>query len=138
MKFTSNQRVQSNSRYGILVRDLQRVDMETLSETERLCFFLNLYNAMVIHAVITIGQPGLIDRRAFFTDFQYIVGGYPYSLSTIKNGILRSNRRQPYSFVKPFSSTDTRLKVPDLICQLVNFCWSLICSQFDETFLLFF
>ena len=100
------------------MRDLQRVDMETLSETERLCFFLNLYNAMVIHAIITIGQPGLIDRRAFFADFQYIVGGYPYSLSTIKNGILRSNRRQPYSFIKPFSSTDNRLKVPDLICHL--------------------
>ncbi|KAF3327998.1 hypothetical protein FCM35_KLT06604 [Carex littledalei] len=109
-------------RYGILVRDLQRVDMETLSETERLCFFLNLYNAMVIHAVITIGQPGLIDRRAFFTDFQYIVGGYPYSLSTIKNGILRSNRRQPYSFVKPFSSADTRLKLmPKKMNPLIHF-----------------
>jgi Protein of unknown function, DUF547 len=104
------------------VQDLQRIDMGTLSETERLCFFLNLYNAMVIHAVITIGQPGLIDRRAFFTEFQYIVGGYPYSLSTIKNGILRANRRQPYSFVKPFSSTDNRLEVYDLTCQLDIIC----------------
>ncbi|KAJ4777443.1 hypothetical protein LUZ62_061700 [Rhynchospora pubera] len=109
-------------RYGNLVRDLQRVDMAILSETERLCFFLNLYNAMVVHAVVTIGQPGLIDRRAFFTDFQYIIGGYPYSLSTIKNGILRSNRRQPYSFVKPFSSTDIRLELmPKKMNPLIHF-----------------
>lgn len=80
-----------------------------------MAFFLNLYNAMVIHAVIRIGRPGgVIDRRAFYTDFQYIVGGYHYSLSTIKNGILRLNRRQPYSLVKPFSATDKRLEV--LLC----------------------
>ncbi|KAG1355272.1 hypothetical protein COCNU_07G013840 [Cocos nucifera] len=77
-----------------------------------MAFFLNLYNAMVIHAVIRMGRPGgVIDRRAFYTDFQYIVGGYHYSLSSIKNGILRLNRRQPYSLVKPFSATDKRLEL---------------------------
>ncbi|KAJ3682317.1 hypothetical protein LUZ60_014890 [Juncus effusus] len=98
-------------RYVNLVTELQRVDLSTLSEAETLSFFLNLHNAMVIHAVISVGQPGLIDRRSFFNDFQYLVGGYPYSLSTIKNGILRANRRQPYSFVKPFSSNDKRLEL---------------------------
>ncbi|RZS02512.1 hypothetical protein BHM03_00032569 [Ensete ventricosum] len=66
---------------------------------------------MVIHAVIRIGQPGEIDRRVFYCDFQYVVGGYPYSLSSIKDRILRSNRRQPYSLVKPFSARDKRLEV---------------------------
>ncbi|XP_020262235.1 uncharacterized protein LOC109838185, partial [Asparagus officinalis] len=99
-------------RYVNLVQDLQRVDIFTLSVDETMAFFLNLYNAMVIHAVSRVERkPGVIDRRAFFNEFQYIVGGYPYSLSTIKNGILRSNRRQPYSFVKPFSANDKRLEV---------------------------
>ncbi|KAJ6839448.1 uncharacterized protein M6B38_314920 [Iris pallida] len=98
-------------RYVNLVQDLQRVDIFTLSVEETMSFFLNLYNAMVIHAVIRIGRPGVIDRRAFFTDFQYIVGGYTYSLSTIENGILRSNRRQPYSFIKPFNAGDKRLEL---------------------------
>lgn len=66
---------------------------------------------MVIHANIRIGRPGTIDRRSFFNDFLYIVGGYPYSLSVIKDGILRSNRRPPYSFVKPLSSSDRRLEL---------------------------
>ncbi|PKA48240.1 hypothetical protein AXF42_Ash020637 [Apostasia shenzhenica] len=97
-------------RFTNVVQDLQRVDLFQLSTDERLAFFLNLYNAMVIHANIRpIGRPGIVDRRSFFNDFQYIIGGYPYSLSTIKDGILRSNRRPPYSFVRPLSSSDRRL-----------------------------
>ncbi|KAK8936268.1 hypothetical protein KSP39_PZI012949 [Platanthera zijinensis] len=98
-------------RYTNVVQDLQRVDVFGISADERTAFFLNLYNAMVIHANVSIGRPGPIDRRSFFNDFQYIVGGYPYSLSAIKDGILRSNRRSPYSFSKPLSSSDRRLEL---------------------------
>lgn len=98
-------------RYTNAVQDLQRVDVFGLSADQRTAFFLNLHNAMVIHANVSIGRPGPIDRRSFFNDFQYIVGGYFYSLSAIKDGILRSNRRSPYSFSKPFSSSDHRLEL---------------------------
>lgn len=99
-------------RYVNLVQDFQRVDLLKLSHDEKLAFFLNLYNAMVIHAIIRVGCPdGAIDRRSFYSDFQYIVGGSSYSLTTIKNGILRNNRRPPYSLVKPFGSRDKRLEV---------------------------
>ncbi|KAG5037091.1 hypothetical protein AAZX31_07G077400 [Glycine max] len=99
-------------RYVNLTQDLQRVNLLELSENEKLAFFLNLYNAMVIHAVISVGcQEGVIDRRSFLSDFQYLVGGHPYSLNLIKNGILRCNRRSPYSLVKPFSTRDKRLEV---------------------------
>ncbi|XP_059655224.1 uncharacterized protein LOC132302407 [Cornus florida] len=99
-------------RYINLAQDLHRVNMLALSADEKLAFFLNLYNAMVIHAVIRIGHPeGVIDGKSFYSDFQYIVGGHPYSLTTIKNGILRSNRRPPYSLVKPFGAGDKRLEL---------------------------
>ncbi|XP_020215486.1 uncharacterized protein LOC109799332 [Cajanus cajan] len=99
-------------RYVNMTQDLQRVNLLELSENEKLAFFLNLYNAMVIHAVISVGCPeGVIDRRSFFSDFQYLIGGHPYSLNIIKNGILRCNRRSPYSLVKPFSTGDKRLEV---------------------------
>ncbi|KAM0826930.1 hypothetical protein ACQ4PT_068533 [Festuca glaucescens] len=104
-------------RYANLARDLQRVDVFALPAGERLPFFLNLHNAMAIHAVIRNGcQPsavGVVDRRSFFADFQYVVGGYPYSLTTIKNGILRANRRQPYTIVRPFGSSDKRLELAE-------------------------
>ncbi|CAA3015763.1 uncharacterized protein LOC111405922 [Olea europaea subsp. europaea] len=99
-------------RYINLVQDLQRMNISTLSADEKLAFFLNLHNAMAIHAVIRIGHPGgMIDRRAFFDDFMYVVGGYPYSMSTIRNGILRSNKRAPFSLTKPFSGGDKRLEL---------------------------
>lgn len=99
-------------RYVNLASDLQRVNLFELTPDEKLAFFLNLYNAMVIHAIIRVGHPeGVIDRKSFFSDFQYVVGGYPYSLSTIKNGILRNNRRDTYSLAKPFGSGDKRLEV---------------------------
>ncbi|TKY69118.1 disulfide oxidoreductase [Spatholobus suberectus] len=97
-------------RYINMTQDLQRVNLLELSENETLAFFLNLYNAMVVHAIIRVGcQEGVINRRSF-SDFQYLIGGHPYSLSTIKNGILRSNRRSPYSLIKPFGTGDRRLE----------------------------
>lgn len=99
-------------RYINVIEDLHRVNLLELSHNEKLAFFLNLYNAMVIHGLIRFGRlEGVIDRKSFFSDFQYLVGGHPYSLIAIKNGILRGNRRPPYSFVKPFSSSDKRLEV---------------------------
>ncbi|KAL9276071.1 hypothetical protein ACSQ67_026384 [Phaseolus vulgaris] len=98
-------------RYVNMTQDLQRVNLLELSENETLAFFLNLYNAMIIHAIIRVGcEEGVINRRSF-SDFQYLIGGHSYSLSTIKNGILRSNRRSPYSLIKPFGSGDRRLEL---------------------------
>ncbi|XP_076956839.1 uncharacterized protein LOC143632146 [Bidens hawaiensis] len=98
-------------RYVNLMLELQRVDISTLTASERLAFFLNLHNAMVIHGVISVGHPGsaVIDRRSFNSDFLYIIGGSAYSL--IVNGILRSNRRAPYSITNPFVSGDKRLEL---------------------------
>lgn len=99
-------------RYTNLVQDLHRVNLLNLSADEKLAFFLNLYNAMVIHAVIRVGHPGgMIDRRAFFSEFQYLVGGYSYSLSGLKDGILRNNRRAPLSLMRPFPGGDRRLEL---------------------------
>ncbi|PNT67570.1 hypothetical protein BRADI_3g29080v3 [Brachypodium distachyon] len=107
-------------RYANLAQDLQRADVFALPAGERLSFFLNLHNAMAIHAAVVAraggaqtAAPGIGDRRSFFADFLYVVGGYPYSLTTITNGVLRANRRQPYSIVKPLASSDKRLELAE-------------------------
>ncbi|KAJ4885754.1 glutaredoxin-related [Raphanus sativus] len=95
-------------RYLNLAQDLQRLNLLELSTDEKLAFFLNLYNAMVIHALIRIGRSdGMIARRSFFADFQYVVGGYSYSLNSIRNNILRGAHRQSYPFIKPFMRGST-------------------------------
>ncbi|XP_057844737.1 uncharacterized protein LOC131054274 [Cryptomeria japonica] len=99
-------------RYLNVVQDLQRVNVLALTKAERLAFFLNIYNSMVIHATIHKGYPdGILERKEFFNEFLYLIGGYPYSLSEIQNGILRANQRAPYGLVKPFKNGDKRLQV---------------------------
>jgi hypothetical protein len=67
---------------------------------------------MAIHALVTCGVPaGPLDRRKFFGDFKYVIGGCAYSLSAIQNGILRGNQRPPYNIAKPFGQKDQRSKV---------------------------
>lgn len=99
-------------RYLRTIEELQRVDLEPLSREEKLAFFINLYNMMAIHAILTWGYPlGALDRRTFFGEFKYVIGGCAYSLSAIHNGILRGNQRPPYNLTKPFGNRDARLKV---------------------------
>lgn len=91
-----------------MVQDLQRVDVFSMSTDENLAFFLNLYNAMFIHAISKVGRT----KGNLNNDFCYIIGGYPFSLSIIKNGILRSNRKPTvYSLAKPIGPFDKRLEV---------------------------
>ncbi|XP_028752623.1 uncharacterized protein LOC114712281 isoform X1 [Neltuma alba] len=98
-------------RYVIAAQDLQRINVGELSENERLAFFMNLYNAMVIHALTRVGSPQtVLDRNFFYSDFQYVVGGLPYCLNSIKNGILRCNQRAPYSLMKTFRSGHKQLE----------------------------
>ncbi|OAY72399.1 uncharacterized protein LOC109705438 [Ananas comosus] len=99
-------------RYLRITEELQRVELDDLSREEKLAFFINLYNMMAIHAILTWGHPaGALDRRKFFGDFKYVIGGCSYSLSAIHNGVLRGNQRPPYNLIKPFGPRDERSKV---------------------------
>lgn len=90
--------------------ELQRVVIETATREEKLAFFINVYNALVIHAFVTQGPPtNLWQRYKFFNVASYVIGGHIYSLNEIENGILRSNRKAIGSFRKPFPKNDPRL-----------------------------
>ncbi|KAL1309097.1 hypothetical protein AAHE18_17G154800 [Arachis hypogaea] len=100
------------ARYLRIVEELQRVELWDLSREEKLSFFINLYNMMSIHAILVWGHPdGTLEKRKFFADFRYVIGGNTYTLLAIQNGILRGNQRPPYNLMKTFSAKDKRLKV---------------------------
>ncbi|KAK6130637.1 hypothetical protein DH2020_035612 [Rehmannia glutinosa] len=109
------------ARYLRIVEELQRVELFGMPREEKLSFFINLYNMMAIHAILVWGHPSrALERRKFFGDFKYVIGGFTYSLSAIYNGILRGNQRPPYNLIKPFGVTDRRLNVS--LFQLDEFC----------------
>ncbi|KAM0914296.1 hypothetical protein ACQ4PT_011509 [Festuca glaucescens] len=110
--YRSIQGCEEFKRYIRTTEELQRVEINDLPREEKLAFFINLYNMMAVHALVTCGHPaGPLDRKKFFGDFKYVIGGCAYSLSAIENGILRGNQRPPYNLVKPFGQKDQRSKV---------------------------
>lgn len=92
--------------------ELQRVKLEGMTREETLAFFINIYNALVIHANVVRGPPvTLWQRYKFFNTVCYVIGGHNYALNEIENGVLRSNRKAIGAVTKPFSKNDPRLKI---------------------------
>ncbi|GMF18970.1 unnamed protein product [Phytophthora fragariaefolia] len=86
-------------RFLKLTSKLQKVDVGSLPKHERQPFFINIYNAMVLHGLIEFGVPQNIGQyKAFERDVAYTIGGLDFTLGDIKHGILRCNRKPPSNY----------------------------------------
>ena len=101
--------------YRELVDQLHGFELADLSSrSERLAFWINIYNALVIDAVIqeevkqsvTESWLGIL---SFFQKAAYGIDGMRFSLSDIEHGILRENRGTPFIPGPQFSSLDDRM-----------------------------
>ena len=93
---------------------LRYLDLDTLdTRNARLAFWINLYNVLVINAVIAFGvkrsvTEGRLGLLAFFRRAAYDIGGQRFSLEGIEHGILRANRGIPYAPGPQFGPSDLR------------------------------
>jgi hypothetical protein len=72
-------------------------------------FWINLYNALIIHAVIAYGIEKKVNEvRGIFEKAAYIVGGYRFSANDIEHGILRANAGHPALPGAQFGKDDPR------------------------------
>ncbi len=95
-------RLQASDAYAALRRDLtpqlRSLDLSTLTTHEqRLAFWINLYNVLVLDAAVTFGvkrsvTEGRLGVISFFRRAAYDVGGQRFSANDIEHGILRANR----------------------------------------------
>ncbi len=97
-------------RYVICSRALKRFDPGSLqTRAEKLAFWINLYNVIVINGVIELGiRNSVKEVPRFFRRIRYRIGEHPYSADDIEHGILRGNQRLPHSLLRPFRSGDPR------------------------------
>ena len=85
--------------YCGIATSLQRLDLDHLSFNEKMSFFINAYNALVIHAFVVIGPPSTAAHRLHFYNHTCLcIGGDVYSLAHIRHGILRANRKPCNAF----------------------------------------
>ena len=98
------------------------------SREESVAFWINLYNALIIDAVIAFGlQRAVREDLGFFRRAAYIIGDRRYSADDIEHGTLRGNRRHFYPVVvfPQFAPDDARLQYtigaldPRIHCALV-------------------
>ncbi|MEK6222790.1 MAG: DUF547 domain-containing protein, partial [Chloroflexota bacterium] len=100
---------------GQIIPKLRTMDVTKLTDPKvATAFWINLYNALVIHAVIEFGitkslmSGGPQNYVRFFRRAAYRVNGQRFSLDDIEHGVLRGNRGNPSYFTPQFSSNDMR------------------------------
>lgn len=98
--------------YRRLARQLQTFPLATLAgDDERMAFWINLYNALIIDAIIQWGvKRSVQDVLGFFAKAAYCVNGYRFSADDIEHGILRANAGHPALGKPQFGKSDPRLQ----------------------------
>jgi hypothetical protein len=118
-------------RYRRVVARLRQFDPSSLgSREEKLAFWINLYNCLVVDAVITLGIRATIweGGKGFFRKIAYVVGGCRYSADDIEHGILRGNRRHPAIPWPQFGPGDPRLR-QTIVPIEVRLHFTLVCAS---------
>lgn len=65
---------------------------------EKIAFFINVYNALIVHATVAHGvPPNVVQRLRFFRKANYVIGGVPFSADDMEHGVLRNNAVAPGS-----------------------------------------
>ncbi|OMO86409.1 hypothetical protein COLO4_21180 [Corchorus olitorius] len=79
-------------RFRLLVEQLARVNPSEMSCNEKLAFWINLYNALIMHAYLAYGVPrNDIKLFSLMQKAAYIVGGLSVSAADMECTILRMN-----------------------------------------------
>ncbi len=91
-------------------------------------FWINLYNALIIDAVVSFDiQGSIMSRPGIFRHAAYNVGGLRFSADEIEHGILRRNRPNPVMHFRSFAANDPRLSLMvDHLDPRIHF--SLVCG----------
>ncbi|XP_022750028.1 uncharacterized protein LOC111299220 isoform X2 [Durio zibethinus] len=79
-------------RFRLLVEQLARVDPSQMSYNEKLAFWINLYNALIMHAYLAYGVPrNDIKLFSLMQKAAYTVGGLSVSAADIECTVLKMN-----------------------------------------------
>lgn len=96
--------------YKYTTQKLNYFDLNTLkTDQSKLAFWINIYNALVVHGIIELGiKNSVTEISNFFEKVSYKIGDYIFSLDDIEHGILRCNVKKHFFASKPFSGNDYR------------------------------
>ncbi|XP_065873373.1 uncharacterized protein [Euphorbia lathyris] len=97
-----------------LICRLEEVDPRRLKHEEKLAFWINIHNALVMHAYLAYGIPQNNVKRLFLLlKAAYNIGGHTISADTIQNSILGCRMSRPGQWLRLLLSTRSKFKTAD-------------------------
>lgn len=113
-----NQRLQhvkqTLQHFRSLVSRLEKVDFRRMKHEEKLAFWINVHNALVMHAYLVHGiSHNSMKRISFILKAAYNVGGHAISVYTIQNSILGCRLPRPGQWLHSLFFPKTKFKVKD-------------------------
>jgi len=97
-------------KYKELVGQLKNLNLESLSLNQRKATLINLYNSLIVDAIINDlldVNGGTLARLKLYASASYNIGGTLLSLNDIENGLLRCNKKSAVPFTSiPFRKED--------------------------------
>ncbi|XP_021661298.2 uncharacterized protein LOC110650564 isoform X2 [Hevea brasiliensis] len=100
--------------YRSLICRLEDVDPRKLKHEEKLAFWINIHNALVMHAYLAYGIPQNNVKRLFLLlKAAYNVGGFTISADTVQNSILGCRMSRPGQWLRLLLSSRSKFKTGD-------------------------
>ncbi|RWR95659.1 putative electron transporter [Cinnamomum micranthum f. kanehirae] len=97
-----------------LVHRLEKVDPSRMKNDEKLAFWINIHNALVMHAYLAYGIPqNSMKRGSLLVKAAYNVGGRVVSADTIQSSILGCRTQRPGQWLRTFFSPRMKFKSRD-------------------------
>nr|GEV15570.1 hypothetical protein [Tanacetum cinerariifolium] len=114
----SSQRLSSvedkQRKFRSLISQLQEVDPRRLKHEEKLAFWINIHNALVMHAFLVHGTPrGAMKRVSLLLKAYYNIGGRNISAGYIQNTILGCRLPPPGQWFQSFLFSSPKYKSRD-------------------------
>lgn len=100
--------------YRSLVYQLEEVDVRRMKHVEKLAFWINVHNSLVMHAFLVYGIPkNSLKRLSVLLKAAYNVGGHTISIDTIQSSILGCRLPRPGQWLRFLFPSKTKFKVGD-------------------------
>ncbi|KAL0422705.1 UNVERIFIED_CONTAM: hypothetical protein Slati_3293400 [Sesamum latifolium] len=100
--------------YRSLISRLAQVDPGKLKHEEKLAFWINVHNALVMHAFLVYGIPrGNLKRISLALKAAYNIGGHTVNVDTIQSSILGCRLPRPTQWLHSLFFPKTKFKAGD-------------------------
>ncbi|XP_039018886.1 uncharacterized protein LOC120150701 [Hibiscus syriacus] len=100
--------------YRSLVYQLEEVDVRRMEHEEKLAFWINVHNSLVMHAYLVYGIPkNNLKRLSLLLKAAYNVGGHTISIDTLQCSILGCRSPRPGQWLRFLFPSKTKFRVGD-------------------------